>query len=112
MKKKHETTYLLTEKLIEILHAYEDLDVIDILILGKVLCEVAEVGKNECNTSNETFAYDLKLSCRSISRRIKTLVDLKLLDKEITYEGDLGAINKKRKLSLGPEALKYLLSST
>ena len=112
MKNKDTIAYVLTENLLKILHAYEELDVIDILIIAKVYYKTIKVNKSEYTISDQTFAHDFNISDRSIRRRIKTLVDLRLLERETSYEGSLGAINKNRKLSLGPSAVKYLIPIT
>ena len=89
MKNKDTIAYVLTENLLKILHAYEELDVIDILIVAKVYYKTLKVNTSEYTISDQTFAHDFNISDRSIRRRIKTLVDLRLLERETSYEGSL-----------------------
>ena len=106
---KKSITYVLTEEFHKLLYSYpKEIDIVDLLILAKVYFYTTATDKKECTVGDGVFAYELGITDRSVRRRIKTMVELGLLNRENYYKDGLGATSKIRKLKLTPNLLEAL----
>lgn len=80
---RYKPTYILMEWMHDILRIYQELDIYDILILSKI-CR----GKTKYDSLEPIFVKELKLSKRSVQRRIKGLANLNLLSREDYFSSE------------------------
>lgn len=108
LQTKDSVAYVLTKGFLGLLKVYSEIDIIDVLILSKIYFYNTETKQKKCMLGNEVFSDELGLSERSVTRRIKNLIDLDLLDRKILYGKNYGAVSKYRELCLTDKAMEAL----